>query len=84
MIVMTEKLAHSAGWDAANRLMRAKGIARWDEECWNVAAETFHRLYGCQFIKSINNGICPECNHETQRSQREESNAGLSAALGRD
>lgn len=60
-VVMTRDLAHAAGTDAANRLMRQKGLRAWDDDCLLKAAETFHRLYACAFLKSINCGQCPEC-----------------------
>lgn len=61
MLTMTRDLAHAAAWDAANRLMRQKNLTAWDEECADKAVETFHRLYAHSFLKSINNGQCPEC-----------------------
>lgn len=62
-ITMTRELAFAASTDAANRLMRKKGLKAWDEECADMAVASFHRLYAHNFLKSINHGKCPEC-HE--------------------
>jgi hypothetical protein len=65
MIKMTQELAHAAGWDAANRLMRKKRLDAWDDECARVAVETFHRVYGHDLLVSIY-GHCPECQDKRQ------------------
>jgi len=44
-ITMTYSLAIAAGQDAGNRSMRQAGRSKWDEDDWNVAAETFGRLW---------------------------------------
>jgi hypothetical protein len=44
MIKITYKLAHAAGWDAANRQMHAAGRTTWNEEDFNLAARTMNEL----------------------------------------
>ena len=43
-IPITHELAVAAGTDAANRRMRAQGRAAWNEDDFNIAAETYERL----------------------------------------
>lgn len=43
-IAVDAKIAHAAGWDAADRSMRAAGRTAWNEDDWNAACETFDRL----------------------------------------
>jgi hypothetical protein len=42
---LTEELARMAAQDAGNRSMRKAHRKAWNEEDWNVAAETFDRLW---------------------------------------
>lgn len=44
-IIMDYDLAMAVGRDAANRNMRKAGRERWNEDDWNVACETFDRLF---------------------------------------
>lgn len=41
----TYSLAMAAGQDAANAQMRKAGRKRWSRADWNLAAETFNRLF---------------------------------------
>lgn len=38
------KLAHAAGWDAANRSARDAGRAAWTNDDWNKGAEVYARM----------------------------------------
>jgi len=40
----TQAIAHAAGWDAGNRVMRAAGRTAWNEDDWDAACEVFNRL----------------------------------------
>ncbi len=44
-IELTRELAVAAGWDAANRSMRAAGRKIWTEDDADIAAEEFNRLW---------------------------------------
>lgn len=44
-MVMTFKIAHSIGMDAANKSMRAAGRNVWNEEDANVAASVSYELF---------------------------------------
>lgn len=44
LIKIDRQLASAAGQDAANRNMRKEGRHVWNEEDWNIAAKTFHKL----------------------------------------
>jgi hypothetical protein len=46
MMKMTYTIAHAAGWDAANKQMRAAGRTAWNEEDYNLAARTMNELLG--------------------------------------
>ena len=41
-----QSIAHAAGWDAGDRNMRKHGRVKWNDDDWNVAAETYSRVYG--------------------------------------
>lgn len=43
-IVLTETLARASGQDAGNAQMRKAGRARWNDDDWNLAAETTMRF----------------------------------------
>ena len=43
---MTYKLAHAAGWDAANANMRKAGRSAWNEEDAQIACDTANKLMG--------------------------------------
>ena len=43
-IVLTEELARASGQDVGNANMRKAGRMRWNDDDWNVAAETTMRL----------------------------------------
>lgn len=43
-IKITHELAHAAGWDAANRSMRAAGRTQWNEDDYNAMAAEYERL----------------------------------------
>lgn len=45
-IELTEKMACAAANDAANRQMRAAGRTAWSREDFDLACDTFERLYG--------------------------------------
>ena len=38
------KTAMAAGYDAADKLMKDKGLDAWDEECATLAVNVFNRL----------------------------------------
>jgi hypothetical protein len=42
---MTREIAQAAGWDAANRSMRAGGRTAWNEDDADIAANEFNRLW---------------------------------------
>jgi len=44
-IELTRELALAAGWDEANRSMRAAGRRAWNEEDAGIAAAEFNRLW---------------------------------------
>jgi hypothetical protein len=44
-LTMTEQIARAASWDEANRNMRKNGRKTWNEEDYNVAVETYDRLW---------------------------------------
>jgi len=44
VIKTTYSLAMTVAKDAANRLMKKKGLKAWDQECKEKAAETFYNL----------------------------------------
>ena len=41
---VTYKIAMAAGQDAGNKSMKAAGRTSWNDDDWNVAAETTARL----------------------------------------
>jgi hypothetical protein len=41
----TYDLAVAASWDAATRSMRKAGRTAWSEDDFNLAVDTFNRLY---------------------------------------
>lgn len=43
---ITYDIAMAASRDAGDRSMRSDGRVEWSEKDWNVACETFERLYG--------------------------------------
>ena len=43
---MTERMAHAAAMDAANRQMRSAGRTAWSADDLDLAVETFSKLYG--------------------------------------
>lgn len=45
-IEITYDIAMAASRDAGDRSMRSDGRVQWSEKDWNVACETFERLYG--------------------------------------
>ena len=44
-MIMTYRIAHSAGMDAANRQMRAAGRTAWNEEDAALAAAILHKCF---------------------------------------
>ncbi|HZL50875.1 MAG TPA: hypothetical protein VFC37_07990 [Terracidiphilus sp.] len=53
-MTLTREIAQAAGWDAANRAMRAGGRKAWSEEDANIAWREFGRLW-------------PLCTHKVER-----------------
>ena len=45
MITMTYKIAHAAGWDAGNKLMRELSLTAWNETCFIQCVEVFNKLW---------------------------------------
>jgi len=45
LVEMTYGLAMAAAQDAGNRSMRTGGRSKWTVKDWNVACETFERLW---------------------------------------
>jgi hypothetical protein len=39
------RIAHAAGQDAGNRSAKARGLASWDEQAWDDAAEAFRVVW---------------------------------------
>jgi hypothetical protein len=44
-MTITRQIAWAAATDAANRSMRLDGRTAWNEDDYDVAAETFRRLW---------------------------------------
>lgn len=44
-ITPTAEIARAIARDEANRNMRAHGRTAWNEDDYDVAVETFHRIY---------------------------------------
>ncbi len=42
---VTYEIAHAAGWDAGNVLMRKLGLTEWSEECLIRASEVMNKLW---------------------------------------
>jgi len=42
---MTYQLAMAASQDAGNLNMRRNGRTQWNEDDWDAASATFHRIY---------------------------------------
>ena len=51
-----QKLAYSAGVDAANRVMRQKGLKEWDDEAWAAATDAFNKVMGEPPVKKAKGG----------------------------
>jgi hypothetical protein len=47
---MTDAIARATGWDAANRQMEQAGRTKWNRADYQLAAETFNRLFPLQGI----------------------------------
>ena len=52
-MIATYKIAHAAGMDAGNRLMRKRGLTEWDDECLIRAIEVMETLYDAK--KALDN-----------------------------
>lgn len=52
---VTYAIAMAAGRDAANRNMRAEGRTEWNEEDYNIAAETSARLFSLEMYDDFRN-----------------------------
>jgi hypothetical protein len=66
---ITYSLAMSAGRDAGNRSMRKGGQTQWAVKDWNVACETFARLWPGVDQTEIEKGNYDE-NQQRQERQR--------------
>lgn len=49
-VKMTYSIAMAAAQDAGNRSMRAGGRTKWAVQDWNIACQTFERLYGTSTV----------------------------------
>lgn len=52
MMAMTYKIAHAAGWDAGNKLMRELGLTAWNEDCLVRASEVHNALWPMEAIEA--------------------------------